>query len=178
MKLDEMKGVSVVATDLISNTQRTTIACNKCFCSTMSEETLDILPLPIVSDIQTSFNSYLSPEILSCQNKWFCPSCNALFESTREIHIIRSAPILIILLRRFSNQGQTLLKNEDSFNCIQSQHLSVPVNCDPEVSLNNTYSLLATINHSGSLNNGHYWANIKNENTSQWFCCQAGDKGE
>ena len=116
--LDEVKGTSLAARDLISTTQQTTVFCNKCLCSTMSEETLDILPLPVLSDIQTSLNTFLSPETLSSQNKWFCPSCNTLSESTKETQIICSPPILIIQLRRFSNQGSSLIKNEDLFKCI------------------------------------------------------------
>ena len=172
--LDELKGVSVAAADMISNIQQTTISCNKCLCSAMSEETLDIIPLPVSSDIQTSLNLYLKPEILSSENKWYCPSCNALSESTRETRIMRSSPILIIQLCRFSNQRQNLFKNEDSFRCIledPTKHLLVPIISDNDVYLNNTYSLEATINHSGSLNNGHYWANIKDRSSSHWLCC-------
>ena len=35
----------------------------------------------------------------------------------------------------------------------------------------NSYSLVATINHSGSLNNGHYWAIVKYDTTNRWFSC-------
>ena len=128
--LDELKGLSVGASDLISNTQRVTISCDTCFCSSMTEETHNIVTLPVLSDIQTSFNNFLSPESLTSQNKWFCPSCNILSERTRETCVINSAQFLVIMLRRFSNQGSTLLKNEDVFNCASigtTQHLRVPV---------------------------------------------------
>ena len=35
----------------------------------------------------------------------------------------------------------------------------------------NNYSLVATINHSGSLNNGHYWVIVKDNTIIQWFSC-------
>ena len=172
--LDEVKGLSVAACDLISNTQRITTSSDTCFCSAMTEETHNIVTLPVLSDIQTSFNKFLSPESLTSENKWFCPSCSKFSESTRETFVINSAQFLIIMLCRFSNQGPTLLKNEDKFNCASSgttKHLTVPVAGDGEIFVNNTYSLIATINHSGSLNHGHYWAVIKDNNSSKWYCC-------
>ena len=172
--LDEIKGLSVVASDLISNTQRVTVSCDTCFCTSMSEDSHNIIALPVTSDIQTSFKRFLSPESLTSKNKWFCPSCKVLSDSTRETSIVKSAHYLVIMLRRFSNQGSTLLKNEDIFNCALSEtakHLTVPIAGDGEISVNNTYSLIATINHSGSLNQGHYWAVIKDIDSSEWYCC-------
>ena len=68
------QGVSLAANSLISNTQRTTVSCNNRLCSSISEENIDILPLQVSTDIQTSLKQFLSPEILSSKNKWFCPS--------------------------------------------------------------------------------------------------------
>ena len=157
--LDELKGLSLAASQLISNTQKITVSCNTCFCSSESEENLDILTLPVSADIQASINQFLKPEILSSHNKWFCPSCKALSESTRETCIINSAPILIIQLFRFSNQGGQLIKDANFFNCTQSRsnkHLVVPIIVEDEVSFTKKYSLIVTINHSGALNRDHY----------------------
>ena len=58
------------------------------------------------------------------------PSCNLLCESTRETSIITSAPILIIHLCWFSNQGGQLVKNENFFSCTQGESnkdLTVPI---------------------------------------------------
>ena len=40
--LDELKGVSLAASSLISNTLRTTVSCDTCLCSSVSEENLDM----------------------------------------------------------------------------------------------------------------------------------------
>ena len=64
--LDELKGVSLAASQLISNTQKITVSCSTYFCSSESEETL-----PVSADIQTSINEFLKPEILSSQNNDF-----------------------------------------------------------------------------------------------------------
>ena len=102
------------------------------------------------------------------------PFCRALSESTRETCIINSAPILIIQLCRFSNQCGQLVKDVDLFSCTQSEsneHLVVPITVEDEVSFTNKYSLIATINHSGTLNRGHYWAFIKDLHSSSWYSC-------
>ena len=139
----------------------------------MSEENLDVVTLP--ADIQTSMNQFLKPEILTSQNKWFCPSCNLLCESTRETCIINSPPILIIQLCQFSNQGGHLVKDENFFSSTQSKSnkdLTVPITIEDEASFTK-YSLIVTINHSGTLNRGHYWgyywAFIKDLHSSTWY---------
>ena len=60
---DELKGVSLAPSQLISNTQKIIVSCNTL------EENLDILTLPVSADIKTSVNQFLKPEILSSQNK-------------------------------------------------------------------------------------------------------------
>ena len=83
---------------------------------------------------------------------------------TRGAYIINSAPILIIQICRFSNQGGQLIKDASFFSCIQSEsnkHPIVPTSVEDEVFFTNTYPLIVTINHSGSLNRGHYWTFIK-----------------
>ena len=63
--LDELKGISLAASHSICNTQKITFSCNTYFCSSVSEENLDIVTLPVSTDIQTSMNQILKPEILS-----------------------------------------------------------------------------------------------------------------
>ena len=172
--LDELKGVSLAASQLISNTQKITVSCNTCFCFSESEQNLDILTLPVSADIQASISQFLKPEILSSHNKWFCPSCKAYSESTRETCFINSAPILIIQLCWFSNQGGQLIKDANFFICTQSEsnkNLVVPITVEDEVSFINKYFLIANINHSGILNRGHYWAFIKDLHSFSWYSC-------
>ena len=173
--LDELKGISsIVASHLIWNTQKITVSRNTCCCSSVSEENLDIVTLPLSADMQTSMNQFLKPEILTSENKCFCPSCNLLCESTRETCIINSAPILMIQLCWFSNQVGQLIKDENFFSCTKSESnkdLTFPTTIEDEVSFKNKYSLIATINHSGTLNRGHYWAFIKDFHSSTWYSC-------
>ena len=69
------------------------------------------------------------------------------------------APTLAVQLCRFSNQGGQLVKDETLVSCTQSQpgqDLTVPITIENEFSSMNKYSLIATINHSSTLNRGHY----------------------
>ena len=119
-------------------------------------------------------NQLLKPEILSSQNKWFCPSCNLLSESTRETCIINSVPILIIQLCWSSNHGGQLVKNENFFSCTQNESnkdLTVPITIEDKISFTSKYFLNATINHSGTLNRSNYWAFIKNLHFSSRYSC-------
>ena len=68
---DELKGTSVAASDLISNSIRINISCNQCFCFSAKEEKLDILTIPLSPNITSSLSKFLKPEILESENKWF-----------------------------------------------------------------------------------------------------------
>ena len=57
-----------------------------------------------------------------------------------------------------------LIKDANFFTCIQSEsnkHLVVPITVEGEVSFTSKYSSVSAINHSETLNRGHYWAFIK-----------------
>ena len=49
--------------------------------------------------------------------------------------------------------------------------LNVPITVEDEVSFSRKYSLMASINHSGTLDQGHYWAVIKDLNSGEWLSC-------
>ena len=150
------------------------MSCNTCLCSSVSEKNLDILSLQVLTGTQTSLKQYLSSEILTYGNKWFCPLCNTLSESTTETCVMKSVPILAIQLSRFSNQDGQLVKDENLVSCTQSQvdrSITVPLTIEDEVSFINKYSLIATINHPGTLSRGHYWACIKDLHSPCWYLC-------
>ena len=82
---DELKATSIKADDLLSNTlTTTTITCNSCFCSTVTEEKLDIVSVPMADNVNTSLEKFLSSELMKLENEWFCPSCNSCKESIKD----------------------------------------------------------------------------------------------
>ena len=87
---------------------------------------------------------------------------------------MNSAPILAIKFCHFSNQGDQLVKDETLVSCAESYsglYLTVPKSIEDEVSFINEYSLIATVNHSGTLSGGHYWACIKDLYSCCWYSC-------
>ena len=47
----------------------------------------------------------------------------------------------------------------------------IPVQVDGEVAFRKQFQLVASINHEGTLNSGHYWALIKDPTSSSWLRC-------
>lgn len=73
---------------------------------------------------------------------------------------------LIIVLKRF-----------DMFRRKRNDVVHVPLECDfreycvgPN-KFNSKYNLVAVANHRGNTNGGHYYAYVKDHNTSDWFIC-------
>ena len=72
-------------------------------------------------------------------------------------------------MSRYSMIEGQLAKNTEFISCPHS--LAVPIYSEDSISFNNTYTLRATINHSGSLTAGHYWAYVKDEEAGVWYSC-------
>ena len=134
--IDEVKGTSVAAGDLISNTIRINVLYNQYFCFSAKEEKLNILTFALSPNINSSFSKVLKPEILESHNKWFCPSCNCLTESTRKTSIISSG--LVIQLSQFFTSHSMEIKDQQVFNCSPDLDLKVPITVEDEVSPPNT----------------------------------------
>ena len=62
----EVKLKSIRTDDLLSNALRTSITCNSCFCSTVREEKLYIVSVPMADNVSSSQRNFFH---LSC-----CPS--------------------------------------------------------------------------------------------------------
>ena len=154
--IDKLKGTLVVASDLISSTIRINVSCNQCFCFSAKEEKLDIQTTSL-SPYINSLSKFLLPEILESDNKWFHQSRKNLTESTRETFIIGLGSVLAIQLGWFHTSHWRLMKDQEVFHCSPALQLKVPITAEDEVSFSSKYSLMASNNHSGTLNQGHYW---------------------
>ena len=72
---------------------------------------------------------------------------------------------------RFSTSYSGLIKDQHVFNCSPELDLKVPVTVEDEGSLSTKYSLMASINHSGTLDQRHYWAIVKDLSSGDWLSC-------
>ena len=111
----------------------------------------------MADNVNSSLEKFLSSELLTLEDEWFCPSCNSCKESIKDTSIIQSVSVLVIHLK--------------FFKCLPEELLQIIIADSIEVSFLNNYALVVTINHSGSLNNGLYSAIIKDVTTNQWFSC-------
>ena len=55
-------------------------------------------------------------------------------------------------------------------NCC-SETLKLPISADEKMCLFKEFNLKATINHSRTLQPGHYWAHVKVEDNRGWLKC-------
>ena len=167
--INELKWDSTVADSIISVSVAGTITCNTCFNFSSKEEKLDIISLPLSKSFLSSFNKYLEPELLEDNNKWFCGICNSFQESTRDTKFVNCGNILIFQLNRYSKVGTKIAKDDRLVKCF-SDLLNVRVSADDDVFVTRKFKLKATINHSGTLNAGHYWAYVR-EDDNCWLKC-------
>ena len=125
----------------------------------------------MADNVDSSLEKFPSSELLKSENEWVCPSGNSCKESIKYTSFIQSAPGLVIHLKCFCNEQDRIIKDNQFFKCFPEDSLQIRITDSNKVSFFINYSLVVTINHSGSLNNGHYWAIIKDDTTNQWFSC-------
>ena len=63
-----------------------------------------------------------------------------------------------------------VINNNMRVNCC-FETLWLPLSAEKQVCLFKEFNLQATINHSGTLQADHYWAHIKDEDSSGWLEC-------
>ena len=83
------------------NNNWTIFVCNCCFCSAVREENQDIVSIPMAGNIHISLEKFISCELLTVENEWFCPSCNFCKERIKDTSVIQFAPVLVIHLKHF-----------------------------------------------------------------------------
>ena len=175
--LDELVGVSSLARNLISIKIRYTKTCDTCFFSYTTENSESILRIPIANSVQASLDFFLKDEALCGNNQWFCPICDKLSDSTLETKFSSCGQFFIVQLKRFSFEEGVKKKDHTLVQCLpptdstSPEFLKIPEIVEDDVSFYSGYSLLATINHSGNSEKGHYIAYIRQSKTNSWLLC-------
>lgn len=170
--IDELIGSSSLVDDILSVTLTTTTSCNFCFYSCSRTQKEPILTLPTLMSISDSFNYFFQPQQLLGDNKWYCPQCSSHQEATVETKISNCGSVLVVQLLRYTSLNGSSFKDNRLVSCLPKKHhvLKVPSHPSEDVCFNNTFNLVATINHSGTLRAGHYWAFIKDKHNT-WLKC-------
>ncbi|TIA95593.1 hypothetical protein E3P96_03805 [Wallemia ichthyophaga] len=149
-------------------------------------------------------DAFLKDEIMEKDNAWRCPNCKVARRSVKRLSIARLPPVLLIQLKRFAYAGPFCDKVETNVAFplrgldltpytpqIQSRSHVQPFTsqnqyqhgASDDVKNNPTsqippfkYDLYAVTNHFGSLQSGHYTANVRSG--QDWFSCQDSRVGE
>jgi hypothetical protein len=112
-------------------------------------------------NIFESLESYTSIELMNGDNAIFCEKCNKKISCEKYIRFKMLPRILIIVLKRFDFDYNTLTKFK-----IHSKYefpLELDMNKYVEGTKNNRYKLKEVAVHLGNSENGHYYSFIKDE---------------
>ena len=167
--LEELSSSSRLARDVTTSEVQVSTTCNTCFSTSDTFDSLPILSLPLTNSVSSSVYKYISSEFLEGDNSWFCFCCQEKRESIRDTTFSSCGDILIIQLRRFSFSNGSTAKDDRFVNFFMN--LEIPHIIEGEVSFRQNYNLKAVINHSGTLDSGHYWATIFHPSLKCWLSC-------
>ena len=141
-KCGEMNGLSTF--NIKSNVR---IKCKRMLClninNNIDNNTYLLLDLKTnVNKLDDVYQGLKSGEILDGDNMYNCSKCNTKTVASKRLSIIEWPNNLIIILKRFTQDGNRLQKN--------NQQIEIPL------VWRKNYYLYSAIIHSGNLNGGHY----------------------
>jgi ubiquitin C-terminal hydrolase len=127
------------------------------------------------------FELFTKPEILDDDNKWNSPFSNTMVNAVKTTSIWEPPKILIIGLKRNEikitysgntpNYTNSKKSNKISFE-INNFNIKKYIHPLKKNSYDNNqyiYNLQAINNHSGNVENGHYWSYCKNSIDNKWY---------
>jgi len=102
-----------------------------------------------------------------------CPMCAAETSFTKETKVLTCGSVVIFHLERFSYSDNIAIRNPCIVDCSDDLILPISPSLDNSIciSFRNKYSLVAIINHSGTLSSGHYTAFVKDPLSNSWYHC-------
>lgn len=108
-------------------------------------------------------------EILSEEDKWYCPKCKEFCRAAKKFDLWRTPDILIVHLKRFSSSGHRRDKIDHVVDFpIEGLDISSRV-LEKEDGQQEVYDLIAVDDHMGGLGGGHYTAFAKNFEDNGWY---------
>lgn len=140
--------------DILGGQLSSVISCNTCGHRSVTWDPFLDLSLSLPSncreaDVDKCLQDFMDVEQLDISEKYVCEKCKVMVRATKRLAIERAPQVLILHLKRFSNDGYKL---------------SRPVmKASPRISVNGkTYALYACVSHhGGSARSGHYTASCK-----------------
>jgi len=165
-----------VIIDIFTGLYLNSVQCKQCDNVSFSFQPENTLPLCIeqghtdVTLEECLTTNFVSEENLShsCDNAYKCTTCNTLTDAVKKVHIWHAPPCLIIMLKRFYNNGSYLSRNNRVVK-FPISNLNISKYCSEYNKLECMYDLYAVVCQSGSLRGGHYIAYVKNMLNNEWY---------
>uniref|UniRef100_A0A146MBD9 Ubiquitin carboxyl-terminal hydrolase n=1 Tax=Lygus hesperus TaxID=30085 RepID=A0A146MBD9_LYGHE len=165
------KNCSIIQ-QLFYGQHRSTVTCSTCGHNSATFEQFFNLFVPIPpgrSDVTLNecIQLYMSGERI---NGWKCPNCKVERNATKKFDISRLPPVLIIALKRFTQEDGSWLHKKENLVSYPLDNLDMSRFTVPgSEQRNKVYNLYAMSTHSGTLQSGHYRAICKNPWVKKWF---------
>ena len=150
--------------DIFSGLFMGEVTCSKCKKKSTNFEAFNILPLPIpdkVSNLKDCLKEFSKPEVMDGDNKYNCTNCKEYTPAHKNIYLWDLPELLIIQLKRFTNNGISTRKNTETVK-FPLENLTFDENYHEYRPRNYSYNLYGVVYHMGSLSGGHYIAFTKN----------------
>lgn len=145
----------------------TEIKCLQCNESSIKFEYMTMLPLCITNNnsIIDLFNDYCKVELLDNDNMYHCELCNKKTNAEKSIRFWELPQRLIIVFKKYSN-NLTI----NNINITYPIELNIrpyisPIKCK-YWNIKSEYELYSVTKHTGTLDSGHYYSYVKNNDPS------------
>ncbi len=111
------------------------------------------------------FKNFMKYEKLEPPNEWYCPQCKQHQKATKQMEIYKAPPILILHLKRFTNQNKLSMFVDYPVKDLDlSEYIKSTEDSDSKL-----YDLFSVSNHYGGMGGGHYVAYAQNYFNKRWY---------
>ena len=164
--------------DIFTGLTNTHTCCHNCGVHSLAFEPFLMLSIAIPKSetsekLEDALRQHTTKFELSDNNKYHCTTCNSLQSADQRTTIWESPEILIIHLKRFSNEiigNRCITRRNNTKIEFPLNGLDISDYCSPYNKRdNNTYELYGIVQQFGSLNGGHYIACCKNSINDKWY---------
>ena len=177
--LDESNHSDSLITRTFQGKFKSSLVCHRCHNTSNISTSFLTLTLPIDDadenpDISTCLESFLSPEILDGDSRWFCYDCKTYVKAFKTFSLLSIPDYLTIHLKRFkyvgnqpgSYNGSVKLSQTVSFP-LDGLDLSTFMTASSNI-CGAEFDLYGSICHIGNIDSGHYASFTKHYKTELW----------
>ncbi|XP_051140687.1 ubiquitin carboxyl-terminal hydrolase 26 isoform X2 [Andrographis paniculata] len=123
-----------------------------------------------LKSLYESLDDYLGIEELQGDNQYYCDACSMRVDATRSIKLRSLPAVLNFQLKRCVFLPNTTTKKKITSAFSFPAEINMAKWLSEQSQSNLIYDLAAILIHKGpAVNNGHYTAHIKDENTGEWW---------